>query len=85
MPDPGLTAMAKYYTARVAQEIVHEALQIYGGYGFMGEQAISRMFRDARILEIYEGTREVEIEIVARSLTGSIPSVLGAVRKHPLM
>ncbi|WP_456477707.1 acyl-CoA dehydrogenase family protein [Geoglobus ahangari] len=85
MPDPGLTAMAKYYTARVAQEIVHEALQIYGGYGFMGEQAISRMYRDARILEIYEGTREVELEVIARSLTGKVPSVLGNVRKHPFM
>jgi hypothetical protein len=85
MPDPGLTAMAKYFTAKVAQEVVHEALQIHGGYGFMGEQAISRMFRDARILEIYEGTREIELEVVARSLLGKVPSVLGMVRKHPLM
>ncbi len=85
MPDPGLTAMAKYYTAKVAQEIVHEALQIYGGYGFMGEQAISRMYRDARILEIYEGTREIELEIIARSLLGKIPSRLSTVRKHPFM
>jgi|Deesub1362A_J573_1020465.scaffolds.fasta_scaffold01376_4 hypothetical protein len=85
IPDPGLTAMAKYYTARVAQEIVNEALQIHGGYGFMGEQAISRMYRDVRILEIYEGTREIELEIIGRSLTGRIPSVLGTVRRHPLM
>ncbi len=85
MPDPGLTAMAKYYTAKVAQEIVHEALQIYGGYGFMGEQAISRMYRDARILEIYEGTREIELEVIARSLLGKIPSRLSTVRKHPFM
>ncbi len=85
MPDPGLTAMAKYYTAKVAQEMVHEALQIYGGYGFMGEQAISRMYRDARILEIYEGTREIELEIISRSLLGKIPSRLCGVRKHPLM
>ena len=85
MADPGLTAMAKYYTAKVAQFIVHEALQIHGGYGFMGEQAISRMFRDARILEIYEGTREIELEVIGRSLLGKIPSRLGVVRKHPLM
>ncbi|WP_456468581.1 acyl-CoA dehydrogenase family protein, partial [Archaeoglobus sp.] len=85
MPDPGLTAMAKYYTAKVAQFIVHEALQIHGGYGFMGEQAISRMYRDARILEIYEGTREIELEVIGRSLLGKIPSRLGTVRKHPLM
>ncbi|WP_290624546.1 acyl-CoA dehydrogenase family protein [Archaeoglobus sp. UBA230] len=85
MPDPGLTAMAKYYTAKVAQEIVHEALQIHGGYGFMGEQAISRMYRDVRILEIYEGTREIELEVIGRSLLGKIPSRLSSVRKHPLM
>jgi len=84
MPDPGLTAMAKYYTAKVAQFIVNEALQIHGGYGFMGEQHISRMYRDVRILEIYEGTREIEMEVIARSLLGKIPSRLGLVRKHPL-
>ncbi|MCS7121773.1 MAG: acyl-CoA dehydrogenase family protein [Archaeoglobaceae archaeon] len=83
MPDPGLTAMAKYYCGKVAQQIVNEALQIYGGYGFMGDQAISRMYRDVRILEIYEGTREIEVEIVARSLLGKIPSRLSYVRKHP--
>ncbi len=85
MPDPALTAMAKYFSAKIAQEVVHEALQIYGGYGFMGEQAISRMYRDVRILEIYEGTREIEIEVIARSLLGKLPSRLSAVRKHPLM
>jgi len=85
MPDPGLTAMAKYYCAHAASEIVNEALQIHGGYGFMGEQAISRMYRDVRILEIYEGTREVELEIIARSLMGRVPSKLGLIRKHPLM
>ncbi|MBS7248417.1 MAG: acyl-CoA dehydrogenase family protein [Candidatus Jordarchaeales archaeon] len=83
-PDPGLTAMAKYFAARVAQSVVSEALQIHGGYGFMGEQAVSRMYRDVRVLEIYEGTREVEVELVARALLGGLPSVLGVVRKHPL-
>ncbi|MCS7130553.1 MAG: acyl-CoA dehydrogenase family protein [Archaeoglobaceae archaeon] len=85
MPDPGLTAMAKYYCGHAACEIVNEALQIHGGYGYMGEQAISRMYRDVRILEIYEGTREVELEIIARSLLGRVPSKLSQIRKHPLM
>ncbi|MEM1659115.1 MAG: acyl-CoA dehydrogenase family protein [Candidatus Jordarchaeales archaeon] len=83
-PDPGLTAMAKYFAARVAQSVVNEALQIHGGYGFMGDQAVSRMYRDVRVLEIYEGTREVEVELIARALLGLVPSVLGATRKHPL-
>jgi alkylation response protein AidB-like acyl-CoA dehydrogenase len=85
MPDPGVTAMAKYYCAHAANEIVNEALQIHGGYGYMGEQAISRMYRDVRILEIYEGTREIELEIIARSLMGRVPSKLSQIRKHPLM
>ncbi|MBS7288087.1 MAG: acyl-CoA dehydrogenase, partial [Candidatus Freyarchaeota archaeon] len=63
---------------------VSEALQIHGGYGFMGDQAVSRMYRDVRVLEIYEGTREVEVELVARALLGGLSSRLGAVRKHPL-
>ncbi|MET1125056.1 MAG: acyl-CoA dehydrogenase family protein [Archaeoglobaceae archaeon] len=83
MPDPALTAMAKYYCAKVANEMVYEAVQIYGGYGFMCEQAVNRMFRDARILEIYEGTREIELEIIARSLLGKLPSRLSYIRKHP--
>ena len=83
-PDPGLTAMAKYFAARVAQDVVSESLQIHGGYGFMGDQAISRMYRDVRVLEIYEGTREIEVELLARSLLGELPSKLGAVRRHPL-
>ncbi|MCX8172557.1 MAG: acyl-CoA dehydrogenase family protein [Archaeoglobaceae archaeon] len=85
MPDPGVTAMAKYYCAHAACEIVNEALQIHGGYGYMGDQAISRMYRDVRILEIYEGTREIELEIIARCLIGKLPSKLSLIRKHPLM
>nr|MDO8062464.1 acyl-CoA dehydrogenase family protein [Candidatus Freyrarchaeum guaymaensis] len=82
--DPGLTAMAKYFAARVAQEVVNESLQIHGGYGFMGDQAVSRMYRDVRVLEIYEGTREIEVEVVARALLGGLPSRIGVVRRHPL-
>ncbi len=84
-PDPGLTAMAKYYAAKIAQRVVYEAQQLYGGYGFMGDQAISRMYRDVRILEIYEGTREIELEVIARSILGRVPSRLKILRRHPLM
>ncbi len=80
--DPGLTAMAKYYTAKVAQKVVTEALQIFGGHGFVSS-TISRMYRDVRVLEIYEGTREVELEIVANSILGKYGSILSRVRKHP--
>ncbi len=84
-PDPGLTAMAKYYTAKIAQEVVTESLQIFGGHGFVGNNAISRMYRNVRVLEIYEGSREVELEIIANSILGKYGSVLSKVRRHPMM
>ena len=66
--DPGLVAMAKWFSAWVAVRSADEALQMHGGYGYLGDYDISRFYRDAKILEIYEGTKEVEKEIVARSL-----------------
>jgi hypothetical protein len=83
MPDPGLTAMAKYYTAKTAVWVCDEALQIFGGYGYMGEYPISRFYRHAKITEIYEGTKEVEKEIISRSLYGKLPSKIAVVRKPP--
>jgi alkylation response protein AidB-like acyl-CoA dehydrogenase len=66
--DASLVAMAKWLSARVAVHSADEALQMHGGYGYMGEYDISRFYRDAKILEIYEGSKEIEKEIVARSL-----------------
>ena len=66
--DPGLVAMAKWFSAWVAVHSADEALQMHGGYGYMGEYTISRFYRDAKVLEIYEGTKEIEKELVARNL-----------------
>ncbi len=66
--DPGGVAMAKWFSAKVAVRSADEALQMHGGYGYLGDYDISRFYRDAKILEIYEGAKEVEKEIVARSL-----------------
>ena len=68
MGEPGLVAMAKWFAGWVAVRTVDEALQMHGGYGYMGECDISRFYRDAKILEIYEGTKEIEKELVATSL-----------------
>ncbi len=67
-PDHALTAMAKWYTAKVAMECADEALQMHGGYGYIDEYKVQRLYRDAKILEIYEGTKEIEKTIVAKSL-----------------
>jgi alkylation response protein AidB-like acyl-CoA dehydrogenase len=66
--DHALVAMAKWFTARVAVECADEALQMHGGYGYIDEYRVQRLYRDAKILEIYEGTKEIEKTIVARSL-----------------
>ncbi|MBU1273799.1 MAG: acyl-CoA dehydrogenase family protein [Proteobacteria bacterium] len=68
--DHGLIAMAKWFSARTAVEAADEALQIHGGYGYFDEYKVQRLYRDAKILEIYEGTKEVEKIIVAGTLLG---------------
>ncbi len=69
-PDHALVAMAKWYSAKVAVRCADEALQMHGGYGYIDEYKVQRLYRDAKILEIYEGTKEIEKTIVAKSLLG---------------
>jgi short-chain 2-methylacyl-CoA dehydrogenase len=61
-------AIAKLYTGELSHRVVNNALQIHGGYGFMEESAISRFYRDQKILEIGEGTNEVQRMVIARHL-----------------
>jgi alkylation response protein AidB-like acyl-CoA dehydrogenase len=61
-------AQAKLYTGLLSNRVVNAALQIHGGYGFMEEFAISRLFRDQKILEIGEGTNEVQRMVIAKQL-----------------
>jgi len=68
--DPKLTSMAKMFGARVAVEVADEAIQILGGYGYITEYEVERFYRDARITEIYEGTREIQKNTIASYLVG---------------
>jgi alkylation response protein AidB-like acyl-CoA dehydrogenase len=61
-------AMAKLYTGELSHRVANAALQLHGGYGFMDESAISRLYRDQKILEIGEGTNEVQRMVIARHL-----------------
>jgi short/branched chain acyl-CoA dehydrogenase len=61
-------AIAKLYTGELSHRVVNAALQVHGGYGFMDEFAISRLYRDQKILEIGEGTNEVQRMVIARHL-----------------
>ena len=61
-------AQAKLYTGELSNRAVNAALQIHGGYGYMDEYAISRLYRDQKILEIGEGTNEVQRMVIAKHL-----------------
>jgi short/branched chain acyl-CoA dehydrogenase len=61
-------AMAKLFTGELSHRVANAALQIHGGYGYMEESAISRLYRDQKILEIGEGTNEVQRMVIARHL-----------------
>ena len=61
-------AIAKLYTGELARRACNESLQIHGGYGFMDEYPISRFYRDAKVLEIGEGTNEIQRLVIAREL-----------------
>lgn len=66
--DRSLISMAKAYAARVAVEVCDEAIQLHGGYGYMLEYEVERFYRDARIAEIYGGTREIQKNTIANSM-----------------
>ncbi len=66
--DPALNAMAKYYAGETAVWVCDKALQFHGGYGYIDEYDVQRYYRDAKILEIYEGAKEVEKITIARRL-----------------
>jgi len=68
--EPKWTSMAKMYAGRVAVEVAQEAIQILGGYGYMSEYEVERFYRDARITEIYEGTREIQKNAIASAVIG---------------
>ena len=61
-------SMAKYYAAETATYVCDLALQLHGGYGYMKDYAVERMYRDARILRIYEGTSEVQKIVIAKQV-----------------
>ncbi|MFH0811796.1 MAG: acyl-CoA dehydrogenase family protein [Pseudomonadota bacterium] len=71
-PDTKLTAMAKMYACQVGVEVVDEALQLHGGYGYFNDNDIERFYRAAKVQEIYEGTKEIEKIIIAREILGKL-------------
>jgi len=65
-----LASMAKEYASRVAVDVADEAVQIHGGAGYVNDFDVERFYRDAKITQIYEGTTEIQKNIIARELLG---------------
>jgi alkylation response protein AidB-like acyl-CoA dehydrogenase len=70
--DPKLISMAKWLAGEVGVKVANEALQLHGGYGYIADYDIERFYRDAKIVEIYEGTKEIEKNLIAREILGRI-------------
>ncbi|HVN96411.1 MAG TPA: acyl-CoA dehydrogenase family protein [Syntrophorhabdaceae bacterium] len=68
--DPALIAMAKWYTCEIAVKVADEAIQLHGGYGILKEYGVEHYWRDAKVLEIFEGTKEVEKVLIGKKLLG---------------
>jgi alkylation response protein AidB-like acyl-CoA dehydrogenase len=68
--DARQIAMAKLFAGQMAVRVTNDALQLHGGYGYLAEYGVEKFFRDAKIVEIYEGAREIEKITIAREILG---------------
>ena len=69
-PNTQLSAMAKWWACQVAVRVVDEALQLHGGYGYLDDYPIERFYRAAKLLELYEGTKEIQQMTIGRRILG---------------
>jgi acyl-CoA dehydrogenase len=70
--DQKLISMAKWIAGEVGVKVANDALQLHGGYGYIADYDIERFYRDAKIVEIYEGTKEIEKNTIAREILGKL-------------
>lgn len=70
--DPKTIAIAKLFSGETAVSVTNDALQLHGGYGYFAEYGVEHFFRDAKIVEIYEGAREIEKLTIAREILGRV-------------
>jgi alkylation response protein AidB-like acyl-CoA dehydrogenase len=68
LPYAKEAAMAKLFASEAANKVAYDALQVHGGYGYSKEYEIERIYRDTRVLSIYEGTSEIQRLVIARNL-----------------
>ena len=76
-------AMAKMYASDIALEVTNDALQIFGGTGFLKGMDVERMYRDAKITTIYEGTNEIQRVVISSTILGKPPKSAGSSSSQP--
>ena len=61
-------SMAKLFASEMAEQVCSDAIQIHGGYGYLADYPVERIYRDVRVCQIYEGTSEVQRLVISRAL-----------------
>ena len=69
--DSVVSSMAKLYSADAAMKVATDAVQIFGGYGYTKEYPVEKLMRDAKLLQIYEGTSQIQRMVIARNILSS--------------
>ena len=62
--------MAKLFASEMAEKVCSDAIQIHGGYGYVADFVVERLWRDVRVTQIYEGANDIQRLVIARELTG---------------
>jgi alkylation response protein AidB-like acyl-CoA dehydrogenase len=66
--DTAAASMAKLYASEMANRVAYDAVQMHGGYGYVTDYPVERLYRDARVTTIYEGTSEIQRLVIARQV-----------------
>ena len=67
-PNMKISSFAKCYASDTAMKVATDAVQIHGGYGYIREYAVEKYFRDAKIMQIYEGTNQIQRVVIAKDI-----------------
>ncbi len=66
------SSMAKRFAADACMEVTTDAVQVFGGYGYMKEYPVEKLMRDAKLYQIYEGTSQIQRVVIAREVLGRV-------------
>lgn len=64
-------SMAKLFASEMAEKVCSDAIQIHGGYGYVSDFPVERIYRDVRVCQLYEGTSDIQRMVIARQLAGT--------------